>query len=255
MRVCAANMEEGFFGKVGQVSCPIIRLDDRSLQYSRGINPRGPQASAREMSNEAIKDLLPGSMDDCRVSVAIPNKQLAGWIQPLQEKHTFSHAAGDTDTPFLIFIRDAKGVPAYKLECHNGNYDDKSGYNFSGVFQCALFAVKGNTQATGNLLAARTKDEESTDWWNRGRLLSSQLRGECLYYPEYSTVRHFKLRGMLITFRFADIVWSATARDSAKQSIFVEKCTFVFDVIRDETARGPFAEEAVGAKPPTSCYP
>ena len=41
---------------------------------------------------------------------------------------------------------------------------------------------------------------------------AAQLRGKCLAYPEYSTDRHFKLRGMLITLQFSGMEWSA-ARD------------------------------------------
>jgi len=80
--------------------------------------------------------------------------------------------------------------------------------NLSGDFQCGLFALKGTTRTSGNLLAADTKNELSTDWWNRGRMRAAQLRGECLKHPEYSTDRRFKLRGMLLTLRIADVKWS-----------------------------------------------
>jgi hypothetical protein len=117
-------------------------------------------------------------------------------VQPLRERRTFVSPGRDTaDTPFLAFIKDSKDVPIYKLECHNGNYENESEINFSGDFHCALFAVKGDTLKSGDLLAANTRNERSTDWWNRGRMFSDQLRGECLAYPEYSTIRHFKLRG------------------------------------------------------------
>jgi len=57
-----------------------------------------------------------------------------------------------------------------------------------------IVCIEGERVITGNLLAANTSDERSTDWWNRGRMRSSQLLGECLAYPEYSTDRNFKLR-------------------------------------------------------------
>jgi hypothetical protein len=174
-------------------------------------------------------------------------------VEPLHEKQTFADAASDADTPFLAFIKDVKGVPAYKLECHNGNYDENSGYNFSGTFQCALFAVSGDRRRTWNLLAVSNKDEQSTDWWNRGRMLSNQLRGECLAYPEYSTLRHFKLRGMLVTLQFTDIEWSTTKDQQGNP--LLEKFTFTFDVVPDQTAQSPAAEPAAGPTPPSSCYP
>lgn len=159
----------------------------------------------------------------------------------------------DADTPVLAYIRDMKGTPVYKLECHSGDYSDQSEMNFSGDFQCALFAVKGNTLVSGNLLAANTKNEQSADWWNRGRMRSVQLRGECLKYPEYSTVRHFKLRGMLLTLRFAEVEWSS-AKDQQNNPL-VGKFTFTANVVPDPTVKSSRAEEVEGPAPPTSCYP
>lgn len=181
--------------------------------------------------------------------------QIASWpnIQALHESYTFIEPGRDKDTPFLAFIKNASGVPAYKLECHNGNYKDESEINFSGDFQCALFGLSGGKTTTWTLLAVSNKDEESTDWWNRGRMLSYQLRGECLAYPEYSTLRHFKLRGMLVTLQFTNIEWS-TAKDQQGNSL-LQRFTFTLDVVPDKTAQSSAAEPAAGAKPPRSCYP
>ena len=82
-----------------------------------------------------------------------------------------------SDTPALDYIRDVNGKPLYKLECHNGNYSDQSEMNFSGKFQCALFALGDGKTDSWNLLADRT--EQDSDWGNRGRMLSEQLRGSC----------------------------------------------------------------------------
>jgi hypothetical protein len=139
--------------------------------------------------------------------------QTSRWpiIQPLEEKRTLIAPGRDNaDTPFVLFIKDSGGAPVYKLECHNGNYENQSEMNFSGDFQCALFAVKEKALVSGDLFAANSKNELSADWWNRGRMRAAQLRGECLKYPEYSTLRHFKLRGMLLTLQFTDIEWSRT---------------------------------------------
>ena len=182
--------------------------------------------------------------------------QVRGWpaIRPLRQAHTFvSPGEHGEDTPFLAFIRDTRGVPVYKFECHNGNYDDQSEMNFSGDFQCALFAIKGRRLTSGDLLAANTKDELSTDWWNRGRVLSRQFRGKCLAYPEYSTDRRFRFRGMLIAMRFTDIAWSA--RKDQQGNPMLAKFTFTLDVVPDRGAQSSRAELPAGAKPPTSCYP
>ena len=173
-------------------------------------------------------------------------------IQPLMEQRSLIQFPADgSDTPFVVYIRDAGGSPAYKLECHNGDYNDQSEMNFSGDFQCALFALKGTTRTSGNLLAANTKDERSTDWWNRGRMLSNQLQGDCLKYPEYSTARHFRLRGMILTLYFTDTSWSSEGDAQALLRSFV----FGVKARPDATARSARAELARGPKAPSSCYP
>ncbi len=157
------------------------------------------------------------------------------------------------DAPVVAFINDVRGVPVYKLECHTGDYDNESEINFSGDFQCALFAIKGATLTSGNLLAADSKDELSTDWWNRGRVRSAQLRGECLRYPEYSTDRRFKLRGMLVTLRLTDVKWSGL--NDKHGDPLLAGFTLGLRADPDVSAHNTRAELAAGPKPPTSCYP
>ena len=189
------------------------------------------------------------------MSTAVLVAQTSKWpvIQALEERREFINPGqNNADTPLVAFIKDGDGMPAYKLECHNGNYEDESAMNFSGDFQCALFAVEGTTRTSANLFAADTKDELSTDWWNRGRMRAAQLRGECLKYPEYSTDRRFKLRGMLVTMRFADVQW----RDrNGKNNPQLARFTLVFKAIPDKSARSPRTEVVTGPKPPESCYP
>jgi hypothetical protein len=174
-------------------------------------------------------------------------------VQPLHITRTFVHPGADKkDIPFVAPIKSRAGVSLYRIECHNGNYTKDSEINYSGDFQCALFALKGSETTSRNLLAANTPNEQSTDWWNRGRLRSAQLRGECLRYPEYSTDRHFKLRGMMITLRFSDIEWTAT---KDQQNNPLESFKFTLDVVPDAEARSPEAEPPPGQEPPRSCYP
>jgi len=170
-----------------------------------------------------------------------------------KEWHIGIVAERGTDTSALAYIRDAKGSPVYKLECHNGDYDDQTEMNFSGDFQCALFAVKNGALMSGNLLAADTENERSSGWWNRGRMRSEQLRGECLKFPEYSSVRHFRLRGMRIALRFTDVRW--TARNDSFGGPLLTGFTLTADVVSDPEARSARAELAGGPKPPAACYP
>ena len=161
-------------------------------------------------------------------------------IRPLEEKHVFTGIGKNgVDTPLFTFILDTLGTPVYKVECHNGNYPDDSEMNFSGDFECALFAVKGRNLTSGDLLAG-AKDEK-----NRARMDSAQLRGECLQYPEYSTERHFKLRGMVITLRFSDAAWSAGR---------LAGFTFTLKAVPDESAASAVPETLADQELPASCY-
>ncbi len=182
--------------------------------------------------------------------------QASKWpvIRPLEGKKVFINPGkNNTDTPFMAFIKDSDGVPVYKLECHNGNYEGESEMNFSGDFQCALFAVKGTTRTSGNLLAADTKNELSTDWGNRGRMRAAQFRGECLKFTEYSTNRRFKLRGMLLTLRFADVKWGP--RKDQQGEPVLAGFTFLVKVVPDESAQSSRTELPAGPKPRSDCYP
>lgn len=195
----------------------------------------------------------------CVVAAAMGVSGLAGhadrWptIRPLHREHAFLHAdRANTDLPFLAFIKDTDGVPVYKFECHSGDYNGESEMNFSGYFQCALFAIKGDALTSTDLLAANTKDELSTDWWNRGRMLSRQLREKCLAYPEYSTDRRFRLRGMLVTMRFTDVVWSA--KKDQQGNPMIARFAFTLGVVPDRGAQSSRAALLEGPKPPPSCY-
>lgn len=114
---------------------------------------------------------------------------------------------GGSDSPVVVLLTTAAGEPAYRLECHTGDYEDESLINFSGTLQCAMFAVAGQKVLSGNLLAADSPPERGSDWMNRGRMLGRQLQGRCAAYPEYGAVRHFRFRTMVVTLRFSHLVW------------------------------------------------
>jgi hypothetical protein len=138
---------------------------------------------------------------------------------------------GETDTPFHLLISDANGNTAYRLECHNGYYDGQFGISFSGDFHCGLFAMAGDERRSWNLLADATKAEGSSDWANRGRMLATQLRGECADTP-YGTRRVFRLRGMRIVFVFSDLKWISSDPEPALQQF-----TFTTTVRPDPSAQ------------------
>lgn len=188
-------------------------------------------------------------------SPVTPHPQAGTWprIEPTHAEFIYvAPRQKDDDRPFIVYFRDAQGNQVYKFECHNGAYGDETEMKFSDELQCALFAFKGDTVTAVNLLAADTRDEQSNDWWNRGHVFSAQFRGECLSYPEYSTTRHFRMRGLDITLTFTDIVWNTSPGSNGPS---LASLTLTIDATPDKDARSPVTEPAVGAKPPKSCYP
>lgn len=102
--------------------------------------------------------------------------------------------------------------PRTGWSAHNGDYADTSEYNFSGDFQCALFALKGRALASWNLLATSDPVQGGSDWMNRGRMLTWQLYRACGDVPDYGRTRRFRLRHMRLTIQFENIRWSAGRR-------------------------------------------
>jgi len=176
-------------------------------------------------------------------------------VKPLEIRRQYRADEGTAvDSPLVAIVRDAEGAPVYSVECHTGDYEDTAaGFSYSGDYQCALFAVKGSRHVTNNLLAADTKDERSVDWWNRGRMRAAQLRGACLDYPEYSTDRHFRLRGMLLTMRFTRIRWHP--RGDADTDPALQGFIFVLTVVPDSSVAVARAEPGASPRPPRQCYP
>ena len=150
------------------------------------------------------------------------------------------------DTPVTAYINDVSGTPVYKLECHNGNYSDQSEMNFSGAFQCALFAVDKGKNISWNLLAA--KDERDSDWGNRGRMIAEQLQGKCGSWPEFGIHRTFRGRGMMIKFTYKDLQWIGEGKDKRLGAF-----TFEVHVEPDDKATSSEAELIGVTKPPKTC--
>ncbi len=168
-------------------------------------------------------------------------------VQPLRTEFHYRRPPAGQDVAFSTYLTDARGNKVYKFECHDGAYDDDSEIRFSDDLQCALFAYKGDTVSAFNLLALDTRSESLNDWWNRGRLVAAQLQGDCLEFPEYSTVRHFHLRGMVVTLEYRDISW-----DKAGALVGF---TLVFDVAPDPEAKNLTVSPPEGPTPPSACYP
>ena len=172
-------------------------------------------------------------------------------ILPLEEKQTYLRSGNGGDTPFIAVVKNVTGVPSYKLECHNGDYDDTSDFNYSGDFQCYLFALKDGQRSSYNLLANPYQATVS-DWFNRGRMFADQISEQCGGFAEYGRIRHFRLRGMVVTFRFDDLEWFPFKQFNR---VRLRKFTFRVSFVPDKNALTEVAEAVSVAIPPKACYP
>jgi hypothetical protein len=173
-------------------------------------------------------------------------------VLPLHRWYTFADpGANDSDTPVLLFVLEARGDTAYRLECHNGNYDGGDiQINYSGDFQCSVYAWKRGRRVSGNLLADSTKDQQSSDWlFNRGRMLAVHLWGQCAEYPEFGPLRNFRFRRMILTLQFGNLRWVTAPGPSPKLGQFSVDVT----VRLDERAQSEMTETPRELMPPRAC--
>jgi hypothetical protein len=175
--------------------------------------------------------------------------QPAPWpvLKARHEQFVFTAPEGPgVDRPYVLHLEDAQGQAIYQLECHSGEHGEDNLLKWSGLYQCALFPTNGDSISAVNVLAADTKEEQRDDGWNRGRILAQQFHAPCVSYPEYSTLRHFKLRGFDLTLGFTDLVW---------QGPKLQKFTLHVDVVPDVDAKSDVAATAEGDRPSHACYP
>jgi hypothetical protein len=238
----------GAAGLVGNIGLGVISLVGVPIDVMSG-------ATRRFEPNPVHVQLVPenGAAPPERTSQATGTFGRWPRVQPFHRSQEYVNPGeGGADTPFLATIRDTDGNPAYRLECHNGNYEDASLPPFSGDFQCVLLALQAENPSP-NLLAADSEDEIGNPWWNRGRMRAGQLNGRCRDFPDYSTRRRFELRQMRLTLSFSGIEWRDAANDSAAPRL--ARFTFDVDVARDRSAKTGRPRSPPGPPPPQDCYP
>jgi hypothetical protein len=161
--------------------------------------------------------------------------------------YRFSELSAGKDTPVIELFKDEDGLPRYRLECHNAEYDEPSQISYSGMLQCGLFAIRDRATVSPNLLAENTREGKSADWFNRGRFRSAQLREPCAGYTDYGADRTFRLRHMAITLSIKDVQWSERGVPTS--------FTFQIDMRPDPNASTGRAAASPATRPPDACYP
>lgn len=75
--------------------------------------------------------------------------------------------------------------------------------NFSGTYQCALFAATDGHNKSWDLISGPEPPGQQLD--NRGKIIAQQLEGSCGATPRYGTRRSFALRGMRLELTLKDL--------------------------------------------------
>lgn len=155
---------------------------------------------------------------------------------------SFTSVRNELDLPLL----DREGLLRYRFSCRGDKREvaedellrrrersehvEQNPYVPWWPLTCVLVPAGGSP----NLLAS-SPDEKP--YSTRARIDPKDLVGPCASYPEHGRVRHFRLRGFVLTLSFADIEPSGTRPDEAAYAVMH------VSVRRDPAARTAWAEE------------
>jgi hypothetical protein len=153
------------------------------------------------------------------------------------------------DVPVVFVILTDSDVE-YRVECHTGEYEGTNPINYSGDYQCGMFAMKGPQRTSWNLFADDTAVQRSSDWFNRGRMTEGQLRGAC-GTSEWGVLRRFRLRGMIVTLTFEDLKWGARKGLSGEH---LTRFKVAINVQPDPSATSATTERLKSSEPPPGCW-
>jgi hypothetical protein len=119
-----------------------------------------------------------------------------------------------------VFLRleSNEGKNLYTLQCHSAGYMGDPDFEYSGDLECRL-SLSDHHETYSTLL---TEDlQQSRDWESRGRFFAANLRGACARIPEFGAVRSFRLRGMKLTLRIINPMFSGDKLSSLKLAVSV----------------------------------
>ncbi len=162
-----------------------------------------------------------------------------------------------------LVIKGVDGVPLYRLQCY-GERAKRSPSDlqlhpdalYVGEFDCHLYSLS-SPAAWDTLLTDITLP--GGEAYSRAAVGATELVGACGNYPEYGLVRHFRLRGMMITFMYSDVraKEELTSRGApyppGTPRVDLPELTsfrFTVDIARDPTAVSTIAEPVPFASPP-----
>lgn len=138
--------------------------------------------------------------------------QSAESLWPIMKEFADSFAV-DTKAAKIEFIKplyDLNGVARYVFVCRGGDdwyldeLERQTRILYVGPLGCRL--SEANKEVEYSLLA----DDELAPWHTRGQYHSyNEVVGDCGRYPEYGSVRHFRLRGFELTLSAVDQIFDS----------------------------------------------
>lgn len=164
------------------------------------------------------------------------------WTLVREMEETFE-VAQPSAAVIKTYVQSHDGQPLYLFVCRAGldEYFDTLGINYAGDLDCRLMPAElGEVEV--NLLV---ETSGLAAWYSRGRMFAKELYGSCGDYPEYGRLRHFRLRGMLITLRFFDPQFVSIQGEAAigrRPPVRLQSYKLSFTVEPDPRATGARAE-------------
>lgn len=101
------------------------------------------------------------------------------------------------------WVRGQSGNNLYLFVCRTGDDESVPDVIYAGDLDCRLMEAEGGEREANLLLETHAPNVAA--WCSRGRMFAHELHGDCANYPEYGRLRHFRLRGMLLTLSFEHV--------------------------------------------------
>ena len=139
-------------------------------------------------------------------------------------------------------LRDAHGKVRYRFICRGGSVD------YLDAIESAVFVHEdpicilspGAVESEASLFS----EDDSAAYFSRGALEEETLVGACAAYPEYGQIRHFRLRGFILTLSVREIRMRATpvAASASNKGGRITTASIGLSLRADPTARTAIAE-------------
>ena len=165
------------------------------------------------------------------------------WPKILPMNKTVQFIAGK-NTSSKIKIMGKNEKPLYLLESYINAWEfDSNDFNYSGDFECRLTSLQGDNNGYPTLLT--NNPNPARDWDSRGRFLLEDILGRRADYPEYGRLRHFRLRGMVLTLFIKNIEVSQGSqfKNGPGNLGKIKKLELEITVTPDSTAKLGIAEK------------